>query len=221
MTMRMAGLPQRVKKSVAGDGSYDPPTPDQDRVMYYSAAWQLLEERIDEDGAAGDDRIAQEVWGIRYIDDPILRRQFDPDPGPLEEDTERRHHHLTDAQFSTVAMIGTGADPLLHERVRYDAYGVATHRWAGDLNDDGAVTVTGTGNDLALYFSIGHIGSIGTSTYDVALDLDRNGVIDAKDTDLVGPARTPLPSGDISDRSGLANGAPDNIIGYDGYVHAP
>ncbi|MFN0134467.1 MAG: hypothetical protein ACKVW3_18290, partial [Phycisphaerales bacterium] len=96
------GLHWRVKKSVAGDGSYDPPTPDQDRVMYYSAAWQLLEERIDEDGAAGDDRIAQEVWGIRYIDDPILRRQRS---GSLPQLRLLREYHVLELRSGSALTI--------------------------------------------------------------------------------------------------------------------
>ncbi|MBX3322569.1 MAG: hypothetical protein KF757_06220 [Phycisphaeraceae bacterium] len=49
---------------------------DDERIYYYSAAWQVLEEHVDEDfgTSAGTDRIVQQVWGVRYIDDAVLRR---------------------------------------------------------------------------------------------------------------------------------------------------
>ena len=49
---------------------------DEQRIMYYSSDWQLLEERIDDDLASGTiDRHVQYVWGPRYIDDIVLHRQ--------------------------------------------------------------------------------------------------------------------------------------------------
>src|SRR5262249_50085061 len=129
------------------------------RNYYYSAAWQLLEERIDDDYTQepGFNRIEKEVWGLRYIDDPVMRWNtvvippptenvaFIYDEGQASKDITdydasaaaistsppppTRFYHLTDVQFSTLAMIGTGSSPKLYERVRYDAYGQATHRW--------------------------------------------------------------------------------------------
>ncbi len=45
--------------------------PDEMRLMYYSANWQLLEERIDRSWTSGftEDERAQTFWGKRYIDD--------------------------------------------------------------------------------------------------------------------------------------------------------
>ena len=39
------------------------------RHFYYSSAWQCLEERID----TSSDADRQHVWGLRYIDDLVLR----------------------------------------------------------------------------------------------------------------------------------------------------
>src|SRR5690606_33594716 len=96
------GLNWRVVKladtSMPPDGDLN-----QQRVMYYGANWQLLEERIDDDVLAQtpeDDRAMQYIWGPRYIDDIIARRQVN-----LDTEGEEVWYHLTDALFSTVAVI--------------------------------------------------------------------------------------------------------------------
>ena len=96
---------------------------DQQRIMYYSAGWQLLEERIDDDSpftpdplAADVDRHVQHMWGPRYIDDIILHREnndFTNDSPAITY--EKTFYHLTDVQFSTVAVIDDSAG--LAERV--------------------------------------------------------------------------------------------------------
>jgi hypothetical protein len=45
---------------------------DQQRVYYYDASWRIVEEQIDDDyvNNPGDNRRAEELWGVRYIDDP-------------------------------------------------------------------------------------------------------------------------------------------------------
>ena len=50
---------------------------DQQRLMYYDANWQLVEERVDDDLDGTIDRKVQYVWGTRYIDDIVLHRQAD------------------------------------------------------------------------------------------------------------------------------------------------
>lgn len=82
----------RTTLAIIGDEGDGPPGVQ--RLLYYSAAWQLLEERIDEDfnNAPGTNRIAQEVWGVRYLDDPVLRRQYDPTAGDAED---LLHYHPT------------------------------------------------------------------------------------------------------------------------------
>jgi RHS repeat-associated protein len=182
--------------------------PAQERVMYYSAAWQLLEERIEDLDESGPDLIGQQVWGPRYIDDAVLRRVIDPQvDGPAA-----KYYYLTDAQFSSRALITAGgADPQVVERVRYEAYGRGTHRWTGDFNDDGLVN----SSDEDMFSDPGHTGNLGTATYNVALDLNRDGVIDASDEALFAQwlAKPAVLAGRISDAWG-----PDNPIGYAGYV---
>lgn len=185
------------------------------RTMYYSAAWQLIEERIDDDvtTSPSETRREQEIWGIRYIDDPVMRTSVDPN-GDADPN---RYYHLTDVQFSTVAMIGMGADPEVVERVRYDAYGKATHRWGCDITDDGQVNSSDSSALSAVVSSGYHLYDSG---YDVAMDLNRDGVINSTDSGILSAAGTiaALADGEISDRS--TNG-PDNVFGYDGYVFAP
>lgn len=184
--------------------------------MYYSGAmggWQLIEERIDEGYASspGVNRVAQEVWGLRYIDDAVMRIN-----NAADEAERLRFYHLTDVQFSTVAMIGLGGTyPPLMERVSYDPYGRATHRWAGDVNNDGAVDSTDAG---LVKDTLGN--AIGDAGYDVRMDFDRDGDIDSDDKDIADAAleRAALMAGEISDRSSTG---PDNVFGYDGYVFAP
>ena len=111
--------------------------------MYYSAGWQLLEERIDDDspftpdpGSADIDRHVQHMWGPRYIDDIILHREnndFTNDSPAITY--EKTFYHLTDVQFSTVAVIDGSAG--LTERVTYTAYGVARHHYMADVDGDG------------------------------------------------------------------------------------
>src|ERR1043165_7152192 len=148
--------------------------------MYYSAAWQLLEERVDYDcvTSPGTNRLEQEVWGIRYIDDPVLRLTA-ADGDPIGKAS--RYYHLTDVQFSTVAMIGMGSDPELKERVRYDPYGKATHRWGADVTDDDQVN----GDDKTALGAAATAGyHIYDTGYDVAMDLNRDGVIDSADDSI-------------------------------------
>lgn len=200
------GLNWRIAKraDLRGAGATDPPdgTLDQKRLMYYSAAWQLLEERIDDnlDTAPGIDRHQQYVWGPRYIDDVILHRRDDGANGSYDF----TFYHMTDVQFSPVAVIDDTA--RISERVSYSAYGEARHHRMADLNGDGAVA---SDDFLVMY---GNWGSPGPA------DLNRDGTVDTQDFLLMqinwGPA---LPKGDLSGND-ADNHPIDNQIGWDGYV---
>jgi RHS repeat-associated protein len=198
--------------------------PNQTRLMYYSASWQLIEEHIhdspmDPGGGNGTNRVAQEFWGLQKLDDPVMRRIRVPQPatGPAPNQwafaatTDTRYYHLTDPQGATLAMTGSGVSPTIMERVRYTAYGVARHRWGTDANGDGA----SDSNDKTLILSLAgkKISEVG---YRPDTDLNRDGVIDSKDVALLPSTATPpLLDGLVSDAS---PGAPDNVFGYDGYV---
>jgi hypothetical protein len=111
--------------------------------MCYDASWRLIEEHIDDDfdpGSGGtsaghsDDRIAQNLWGIRYIDDAVMRRidrVSEGDPGTYEGGW----YYLTDVQFSVVALIR--ADAVVEEGVEYEPYGKALYHDPTNFTGDG------------------------------------------------------------------------------------
>ena len=168
--------------------------------MYYSADWQLLEERVDQDFVAspGVDRHQQYAWGHRYIDDAILHRIDDDGPGPGGYD--RTYYHLTDVQFSTRAIVDAAAN--LVERVSYTAYGEARHHRMADLIGDGDVGIV---DDLAL---LGNWGNYGVG------DLDRDGTVGIVDF-LAERADWGVA---LQPRGLISASSVDNQIGYDGYV---
>jgi RHS repeat-associated protein len=79
------------------------------RHFYYSAAWQVLEERLGTSSTA--DR--QFVWGLRYIDDLVLR----------DRGTERLYG-LQDPNWNLTAI--SDSYGTIQERYAYGAYGMAT-----------------------------------------------------------------------------------------------
>ena len=194
-------------------------------LFYYSSDWQLLEEhRIAHEGnpATGSlVRVAQQFWGLRYIDDAVARRVDANADGDYIDDTtqdppvegEGTWFYVTDVQFSVVALLDDIA--VLSERVRYDAYGRARHRWPTDLDGDGDA-------DNDDYFD--QLGAASTTihgtNYNPDADHDRDGDVDNNDffAFLGGARKAALTYGLISDSTG---GSPDSPIGYDGYVFAP
>jgi RHS repeat-associated protein len=105
-------------------------------------------------------------------------------------------------------------DPLVVERVRYDAYGRGEHRWPGDLNDDGVVD----SDDEDMFLDPNHTGNLGTPEYNVALDINRDGVIDAADEVQFAAHALfwgfMVLEGQISYQPGS-----DNSVGYAGYIY--
>ena len=84
------------------------------RHAYFSRRWRVLEERLD--GSTDAER--QFVWGLRYVDDLILRDRTTS--GPLDE----RLYALQDANWNVDAIVD--ADGGVQERYRYAAYGAPT-----------------------------------------------------------------------------------------------
>lgn len=84
------------------------------RHFYYSAQWQILEERI------GSATSAQRhfVWGLRYSDDLVLRDRDTTGGGTLNE----RFYALHD-YFNPTAVADTSG--AVQERYGYDAYGTS------------------------------------------------------------------------------------------------
>ncbi len=182
---------------------------DAERRYYYSASWQLLEEHIDDDDSGSMDRVGQQVWGVRYIDDAVSRR-MDLD---ADGDYEAVYAYLTDALFSVRAVLNSDASII--EYLDYSAYGadpIAVHRYAGDLDGD---KVLGTGDISALQTAIS------ASDYIADADLVHDGVLDFDDLSEMA-ARinagydTSMPSPWLSDPN-RADVASDNSVGFAGY----
>jgi RHS repeat-associated protein len=83
------------------------------RAYYYSAEWQVLEERLL--GYANAER--QFVWGLGYVDNLLLRDRAPMAGGILTE----RLHSLQDPNWNTVALTDTRG--VVQERYAYDGYG--------------------------------------------------------------------------------------------------
>ncbi|MBX3408177.1 MAG: RHS repeat-associated core domain-containing protein [Phycisphaeraceae bacterium] len=210
----------------------------QRRAMFYDASWRLIEEHIcdewDEDEREGDvNRVGQYFWGLRYIDDLIFRREdrdLTNEPYPAEDPAEPDFDDaetpgwfaLTDVQFSVVALLTP--EGRIVERVVYDPYGRGRHHFAADYDGNGAVEVpdlNGTYGHLTAWFAD-----------DMQADWDRNGTtygdtpdIFAFQTDWFAQSGNAVAAGQISRRyaagSGINANAPDNMIGYCGYVFNP
>ena len=97
------GLTRRVQQITSGTT----------RQYYYSAQWQSLEERLG--ASTTPDR--QFTWGLRYIDDCVLRDRS-VSGGTLNE----RLYALQDANWNVDAIVNTSG--TVQERYAYTAYGV-------------------------------------------------------------------------------------------------
>jgi RHS repeat-associated protein len=84
------------------------------RHYFYSSNWQVVEERVGTATAAE----RQFVWGLRYVDDLVLRDRDATGSGTLSE----RFYALQDANWNVTAL--ADATGVVQERYAYDAYGV-------------------------------------------------------------------------------------------------
>jgi RHS repeat-associated protein len=105
------GLKRRTEKNLYSGGVLS-----STRHYFYSSAWQVIEERLGT--TTTPDR--QFVWGLRYIDDIVLR---DRDPNGIGILTERLFV-LQDPNWNVTAIAGTSG--IVQERYGYAAYGVPT-----------------------------------------------------------------------------------------------
>jgi RHS repeat-associated protein len=104
------GAKRRTVKKTYSGGALD-----ETRHFYYTepSKWQVVEERVD--SSSHPDR--QFVWGLRYVDDLILRDRDTDANGTLDE----RLYALQDANWNLTAIAGT--DGTIEERYAYSAYG--------------------------------------------------------------------------------------------------
>ena len=156
------------------------------------------------------------------MDDIALRmqnRNFTNDSPNVTYDD--KWYHLTDTQFSTVAIIDSVGKLL--ERVSYTAGGEARHHHRGDLNGDGGTSST----ELSTINTLGLFGgtAITSANYNPNADLDCSGTIDSRDYSLVSGlgAQAAVRRGQISGNwvapsGGGAPSSTDNIVGYCGYL---
>jgi RHS repeat-associated protein len=98
--------------------TYSSGTLSETRQFYHSMSWQVLEERVGADpNTAVLDR--QYTWGLRYIDDLVLRDRFTS--GTLSE----RLYAMQDANWNMVALYNAAVSAVA-ERYAYSAYGVCS-----------------------------------------------------------------------------------------------
>jgi RHS repeat-associated protein len=90
------------------------------RHFYYNSSWQCLEERLESDSVIASYADRQNVWGIRYVDDLILRDRDTDADGTLDE----RLYAMQDPNWNTVAIANSSG--AVAERYSYTAYGKAT-----------------------------------------------------------------------------------------------
>jgi RHS repeat-associated protein len=87
------------------------------RHCYFTqpSKWQVIEERV----GSSTDAERQFVWGLRYVDDLVLRDRDTDNNGSLDE----RFYGLQDANWNLTSIADTSGD--IQERYQYDAYGWA------------------------------------------------------------------------------------------------
>ncbi|WP_430454574.1 RHS repeat-associated core domain-containing protein [Rhodopirellula europaea] len=93
---------------------YTSGTLDQTRQHYFTEDWQCLEEHVNTTSMPR----RHYMWGMRYIDDLILRdRDISPSGGVMGE----RLYYLADANWNTTAVVSDSG--TVQERYEYDPYG--------------------------------------------------------------------------------------------------
>jgi len=114
------GQNRRIRKVLAV------PNPDITYDYYYNESWQVLEIR-----KGGDtDPLEQYVWGVQYVDAPVVRfydGDQDGEIDPQDED-DNTLYYTYDGNFNVTALVKP--DGTVAERYTYDPYGQVTFKAA-------------------------------------------------------------------------------------------
>ena len=110
------GLNRRISEQVAANAAGDAATA-AIRDLFYSAEWQVLEERLRSGGAVGATAEARYVWSPVYVDAMLLR-----------ERGSERVYALQDGNWNTTALIAAAGVPgkavgEVIQRMVYNPYG--------------------------------------------------------------------------------------------------
>ena len=108
------GAKRRAVKKTYSGGSLDATC-----HLYYTdrKKWQVIEERLESSGSISANPDRQFVWGLRYIDEAVLRDRDTDSNGSLDE----RVYALQDANWNVTALADASGD--VQERYAYSAYG--------------------------------------------------------------------------------------------------
>ncbi len=98
------GLNWRTKRRMdLSQGAYD--GVDEARWYFYSSDWRMIEEHVDADDDGDVDRVAQQFWGVRYIDDAVARRIDRDADGDWTTSPSDNFYYLTDVMFGVRAVV--------------------------------------------------------------------------------------------------------------------
>ncbi|MEM1186776.1 MAG: hypothetical protein AAGI53_17460, partial [Planctomycetota bacterium] len=159
-----------------------PSVPDEERLLLYSPAWQLLEEVIDDDlvSSSNTPSRAQQFWGDRYIDDAVARRIDRDGDGSYLDETHSLFFYLTDRMFSVRAVVDAERlpSPAIVEELSYSPYGEVFRRSLADL---ALFFGTQDGSDIDAFvvpFVDATAQTIDGANFDSGLDFRRSGNLD-------------------------------------------
>ncbi len=126
------GLHRRVRKALG-----DPSIPTSTTDYIHNTNWQIIE------AYEGSTLVEQNVWGLDYIDTPVLMRLFDAATSSL---VDRRA--LFDANRHMTALLGDGSNAAaVVERYAYDPYGQVLFM-DGSFTIDTTQTASDFGNEV-------------------------------------------------------------------------
>ena len=122
---------------------------DKRRWIYYSPSWQPIEELEDwtpeTSGAPSVERKTQQFWGLRGVNDAVLRRCDTDVDGDWDTTDEYAgggsFYQLSDSLFSVIAHVRS-SDGQVACRFSYDSYGKYRVHLSTDFNGDGLVNAT-------------------------------------------------------------------------------